>query len=197
MKLYSRNDTEDFFHDIIAKILPKLNKSDIRPAFQKTKQPNMAGRNFISNGDESNNGLVGFTNTDDFCYFNIEFERNNDNESEVLADGKVFICRRINLIVYLYGNNSPNNALLVKALMRSLHIQNELNRNGYYQISEGVITPLNEEINGEWWERHDVAIEFECLIELEPEKENISQSAIGYNTGEADPVIVVDNKRRV
>lgn len=196
MKLLTRETTEDFFHDIIAKILPHMQKSDIRPAFQKTKQPNPAGRNYISNGDDSNNGLLGFTNTDNFCYFKIDFDKNSSHEAEVDVYGNVTIVRLIDLTVYLYGKASANNALLVKSLMRSTYIQDTLNSNGYYLTSEGYITPLDENINGEWWERNDVNIQFECRVEIDVDSKDLPQDVVGYNEGTAIPKLIVDGKER-
>lgn len=196
MNLMTRQQTEDFFHDVISKMLPKIEKSNIRPAFQKTKQPNMAGKNYISQGDDINNGLEGFTNTDDFAYFRVIFDERNENEAEVTLDNNVSIVRKVDLTVYLYGDNSANNALIIKALLRAIHIQDYLISHGYYQVTEGNITPMFEDIHGEWWERNDITIQFEYRVEIEPNRDEQNVIATGYNQGLPAPKTVVDGEER-
>lgn len=179
MRIQTREQTEDFFHDVIAKILPQMKKSDIRPAFQKTKQPLAAGTNHITQSGEFE-GLDPFSNTDNFIYFFVNMN-NNLGESEVMQDNTTSIIRNINVIVYCYGNNSSNIALKIKAMMRSIPIQQMLNFNGYYLGDEGEITPLNEDINGEWWERNDLELNFTCRVDFTSEAEDIPVIALDDN----------------
>lgn len=171
MKLQSREETEDFFHDVIADILTDIDKSNIRPAYQKTKQPLPAGSNFVSQNGLAN-GIMPYENTTDFVYFYVKMDDGNDLESEVSADNHTEFIRQINVIVYCYGENSSNNALKLKALMRSQHIQFKLNYNGYYQLEEDNISNTFEDIHGEWWERNDVIMHFTCKAEFDYEPED-------------------------
>lgn len=166
MRLQTREETEDFFHDIIADILTDIDKSNIRPAYQKTKQPQPAGMNFVSQNGLAN-GIMPYENTSDFVYFYVKMDDDNELESEVSAENRTEFIRVVNVRVYCYGENSANNALKLKALVRSQHIQFKLNYNGYYQLGEGTISPMFEDINGEWWERTDVDLQFTCKAEFE------------------------------
>lgn len=195
MNMMTRGQTEDFFHDVISLMVPSIDKSNIRPAFQKTKQPNMAGKNYISYGDDINNGLEGFSNTDDFIYFRVNFDTIENNQSEVTPEDKVSIVRDVELTVYIYGDNAANNALRIKSLLRSQKIVDYLNRHGYYQTSEGYITPLFEEINEEWWERSDLSVHFGCSVEINPD-DRPNDWALGYNKGLPVPSIVVNGEKR-
>ena len=148
MRIQSRIQIEDFVHDVIALALPHIAKSDIRPAYQKTKQAIPAGRNKITQSGEAD-GLAGYTNEDNFIYFYVDTTVDEYAESEVTQDNDVSLIRVIPVTVYCYGADSASNALMLKALLRSVQVQHFMNFNGYYQYSEGRITPLMEDINGE------------------------------------------------
>lgn len=189
MRIQTRIETEDFFHDIIARIVPYIDKSNIRPAYQKTKQPLPAGSNYISQ-DGKNNGLNPFSNLSNFIYFYVN-PNNNSEEPEVTEDNRVSIIRHINMIIYCYGQDSANIALRIKAFMRSIPVQNELNYNGYYLEDDGEITSLHEDINGEWWERNDLELNFTCRVNFETEPKDVPVIAL-----EDNKTIVVDGEVR-
>lgn len=192
MRIQSRRETEDFFHDIIAYTLPHIDKSNIRPAYQKTKKPIPAGGNFISQ-DGKGNGLVPFTNEDNFVYFWVDMnDPSNNDESEVSEDNKVTYIRNIRLIVYCYGEDSSNNALRVKSLVRSIKVQHLLNFNGYYQLNDGSITSMFEDINGEWWERNDLEMHFTCRVDFRHDPEDEPVIALGDS-----PKVIVDGGERL
>ncbi|MEG1565326.1 MAG: hypothetical protein RR342_01110 [Bacilli bacterium] len=183
IEIQNKVQTEDFMHDLIALLLPHINKSDIRPAFQTTKKNNPTGRNFISQNGETS-GLVGFTNTDNFIYFKVVCDPNNDSQSEVEADDTASFIRTIELTVYIYGEQSQNNALILKSLMRTTRAQSYINLNGYYQLNEGDIKYVPEDINGEWWDRYDVTFHFNTRVVITPANEDRVETAIGYESGD-------------
>lgn len=189
MRLQSRIETEDFIHDVIAMCVPYIDKSNIRPAFQKTKQPLPAGSNYISQ-DGKTNGLDPFDNKSNFIYFYVN-QNDGSDESEVTLENDVSITRYIKVTVYCYGSQSANNALRIKALMRSQQVQQFLNYNGYYQEEEGTITQLNEDINGEWWERNDLELNFNCSVEFETGPEDVPVIADSDNK-----TVIVDGRIR-
>lgn len=192
--IQTKEQIEDFMHDVIANILPHIEKSNIRPAFQKTKRNNPAGANVISQSGEID-GLRGFTNKDNFIYFRVLENPQSNTESEVEPDDTTSFIEHIELTVYIYGEKAQRNALLLKALMRTTRVQDYLNLNGYYQLDEGDITPLSENNNGEWWDRTDVKFNFtrKVVIEVEPEDEiTIAKS---YNKGVL-PEVIVDGGNR-
>jgi hypothetical protein len=76
--------------DIIAMILPDIDKSNIRPAYQKTKQPQPTGMNYVSQ-DGKSNGIMSFGNTDNFVYFYVRPDVNSEAESEVSADNQMLL----------------------------------------------------------------------------------------------------------
>jgi len=191
----TREQTEDFFHDVIALMLPGIQKSNIRPAFQKTKRNNPVAENYISQ-DGIGSGLKGFDNKSDFVYFRVRQDNGNDQEPEIDAGDNATFLQEIELTVYIYGVHSQTNAVILKSLMRTNRIQTYLNGNGYYQTEEDSITPLTEEINGEWWDRVDVTFHFMCKIEIVNALEDSIEIAKGYNTGLPTPNIILDGKER-
>lgn len=196
MKIKRIEEIEDFMHDVISTILPHIQKSDIRPAFSLSKQPAPAGRNFVSQGSDINNALIGFTNMNDFIYFRVRFDERSNEESEVAEDGSVSIVRIAELIVYCYGPESANNAFKLKGLMRSIPVQEYLNKHEVYQLTEGQITPLEEEINEEWWERYDVSFNFTFRIEFEQDKDLLPRFSQGLSKGKKTPELVIDGIKR-
>lgn len=191
MKIQSRIQVEDFVHDVIAMALPNIDKSDIRPAYQKTKQPIPAGRNFLTQDGEEN-GLVGYTNEDEFVYFYVDTSLPEENSSEVTADNKVTIIRNYPVTVYCYGKNSSTNAVILKALLRSIHIQHYMNFNDYYLYTEGTITPIMDNYNGEWYERNDVTFVLTSKADIETEKEDAPVLSNG-----ADITVIIDGEERL
>lgn len=171
--------------------LPHIAKSDIRPAYQKTKQAIPAGRNKITQSGETD-GLAGYTNEDNFIYFYVDTTVDEYSESEVTQNNDVSLIRVIPVTVYCYGADSASNALMLKALLRSIQIQHFMNFNGYYQYSEGRITPLMEDINGEWWERNDVTFTLTNKVDLETEKEDRP-----VLSSDADITVYVDGGKRL
>lgn len=189
MKLRNRIETEDFFHDVIALILPHIEKSNIRPAFQKTKKNNPAGANYISQSGITD-GLVGFTNTDDFIYFKVIENATDGTHVEVNVDDSATYINEIELTVYIYGNKAQENALLLRSLIRTERISNYLNSNGYYQTEQENTRPISEIINGEWWDRTDVTLNFTCRIDLPVIICNQIPTAESYNTGNYPDIII-------
>lgn len=187
--IQTKEQIEDFMHDVIANILPHIDKSNIRPAFQKTKRNNPAGANIVSQSGEVD-GLVGFTNTDNFIYFKVLENPQNNDESEVEPDDTTSFIEVIELTVYIYGEKAQRNALLLKALMRTTRVQDYLNLNGYYQLNEGDVNPLSENINGEWWDRTDVTFYFTRKVVIEVKPEDAIAIAKEYNSGVLPEVII-------
>ena len=70
-------------------------------------------------------------------------------------------------------------------------MQQFLNYNGYYQEEEGTITQLNEDINGEWWERNDLELNFNCSVEFDTEPEDVPVIADSDNK-----TVIVDGRVR-
>lgn len=188
MQLQTKEQVEDFMHDVIAMILTRIDKSNIRPAFQKTSKNNPAGKNYISQ-DGLTNGLEGFTNLDNFIYFKVlDYD---EYTSEVEPDDSTTVIKPIELTVYIYGDEAQQNALLLTSLIKTSRVQNYLNLNGYYQLEGNRITPIQEIINGQWWDRFDVVLRFNCRIDLPVKKEDQIEFAKNYNDGNI-PRILID-----
>ena len=190
----TREQTEDFFHDVIALILPSIDKSNIRPAFQKTKRATPAAQNYISQ-EGIGSGLRGFDNKSDFIYFRVKQDAGNASEPEVDAEDNTSFIQEVELTVYIYGVHSQTNAVILKSLMRTSRVQTYLNSNGYFQAEEGSINPISEDINGEWWDRVDVTFNFQCKVEILTALQDTVRIAKSFNTGLNTPIIVDGEKR--
>lgn len=163
LSMKSREYYEDSIHDIIAKCLPRMDKSNIRPAYLKTKLNNPFAVNSMDKSDSMKDGTNAVRNKTNIVYFWWHFDP-LDMLSTYVGDSVESIIP-FRLTITCYGDESMNNAIRLKAFFRSpetlfgiLNMQAVLG-------SEPRLTTFPEEINGEWWERTDVDIAFNVLVD--------------------------------
>lgn len=154
-KLRSRETYEDFFHDIICEMLPKFNRSNIRPTYQKNG--GKAVNNVIIDGNVV--AVEGFSKSSNVIYLTVIFD-DNTLDAFTHPDGSVDVTRWFDLKLNVYGDQSQEVALILKSLFRQDQIIMTLENNGIVLDSTGNINQLNEIINGEVWERRDLTIRF-------------------------------------
>lgn len=189
----SREWYEDSIQSILCKCLPKVHPSNIRPAYLKTKLTNPFAVNRMDAHDPMKDGVKAARNTTDIIYFWWHFDPLDLLSTEVSDDVSTVIPFK--LTVTCYGANSMQNAIRVKAFFRipdvltmMLNMQSVLN-------GEPRLTTFPEEINGEWWERTDVEINWNTLIDDFDDGEDAGAGSIGIGTGyttATDGTIVVE-----
>lgn len=176
VKMRTRSQYEDIVHDLICRILPKFPPEDIHPAYQFKRS--YAGKNVVSltPGDD---GVTGYTNEDNFMFFAVKFD--------VLSflpyideEGAADTTRVIEVTCNVYGESSANVALLIQSLILDHDAQSYLHSFGLHTFDEYSwnITQVNEQINGEYWERHDVSFKLcECTDLVVPYFAELAETA--------------------
>lgn len=189
-KLRTQEEYEDIFQEALKQILPNVKPSDIRPAFNKDGG-NIVAKNFIGKPEDNMDGLVGFTNRDQFVYFRVTFDDATDEigQAEVHPDDTVEINRPVKLYVYNYGDGCMDMALYEKGLMRSNTISTYLNNLGIYLLNESGLIPVTEYVNSVPWTRCDITFVFNEIVKLNSIKE------IGFAV-DADEEVIVDGNVR-
>lgn len=154
-KLRPREVYEDFFHDIICKMLPKFKRSNIRPTYQKNG--GKALNNIVVDGGVV--GAEGFQKGSNIIYLTVIFDTDTF-ESFTYEDGSVDVTRGLSLKLNIYGDQSQEVALILFSLFRQNQFLMEFESNNIALSSIGDITQFIEPINGEFWERRDLTIKF-------------------------------------
>lgn len=163
-KMRTRQEYEDIIHDLICRMLPKFPPEDIKPAYQFNRT--YSGKNAIALTPEDD-GIMGYTNVDNFMFFVVKFDPLTF-QPYADAEGNMDTNRVIEVTCSVYGESSANVALLINSLLLGSDAQLFMQGYGlhtYDDFSWG-ITQINEEINGEYWERHDVTFKLIESIDL-------------------------------
>lgn len=160
----TRRQYEDIIHDLICRILPKFPPQDIRPAYQSNRD--YASKNSISL-DPADDGITGYSNEDNFMYFVVKFDPLT-SMPYIDEEGNANVTRVIDVTCSVYGESSANVALLINTLVLGPDAQSFLQQYGLHTYNEmgWSINQINEEINGEYWERHDVSFKLSESIDL-------------------------------
>ena len=164
----SREWYEDSIHSLIKACLPDVAPSNIRPAYQKTKQNNPMGVNHMDAFDPMKDGIDSAQNKTDIVYFWWHFDPLDllSTSVETSEDG-VTISSLIpfRLTISCYGKNSMPNAIRLKAYFRTPDLLNSMLQLNSVLNSEPTLTTFPEEINEEWWERTDLDLSFMTLVD--------------------------------
>lgn len=164
VKMRTRLEYEDIVHALICRILPKFPPEDIHPAYQFNRS--YAGKNNISltPGDD---GIAGYTNQDNFMFFTVKFDVLSFLPY-IDAEGSSDTNRVVEITCNVYGESSANVALLIHSQILGSDAQAFLHSHGLHTYDEYSwnITQVNEQINGEYWERHDVSFKLCESIDL-------------------------------
>lgn len=185
--IWTREQYEDFFHTIISSMLPELDKRLIRPSYQSVG--GLAAKNTIN--QQYNDGVSGFTYKDDFIYFRVDFEGYKESFT---GYGNPTIQRFVDVSISFYGENSALYCLKVISLIRISAIIDMLEKNGLYLYNTDTPSATHENINNEWWERHDFKITFnENLVIEEPESfKTLSADEVALNPGDINVIVKED-----
>lgn len=164
VKMRTRSQYEDIVHDLICRMLPKFPPQDIKPAYQADRS--YLGKNDISLSP-ADDGITGYTNIDNFMFFNIKFD-SVLTQPFVDIDGSADLSRIIEVQCSVYGQSSNNVALLIYSLLMGYDAQAFMHSYGLHTYDElgWNIIQVNEEINGQFWERHDVIFKLTESIDL-------------------------------
>lgn len=154
---------EDSIHSIIGKCLPKLDKSNIRPAYQKTRMTNPFAVNRMDKNDAMKDGVTAIDYSADIVYFWLHFDPLDFLSTEVLADGVSTIVP-FKITITCYGSNSMVNVIKLRTFLRTPEILNSVLNMDSVFTSEPRVTTFSEEINSEWYERNDLDISLATRI---------------------------------
>lgn len=163
LNMKTREFYEDSIHDIISMILLNVEKSNIRPSYQKTKLANPFATNRMDAFDSMKDGVDAARNFTDIVYFWWHFDALDLLSTEVKSDGVTAVIP-FRLTISVYGSNSMPNAIKLKAFFRTPDVFNSILNLNSVITSEPTLTTAPEEINEEWWERTDLDIKFETMI---------------------------------
>lgn len=167
----TRRQYEDIIHDFICRILPKFPPEDIRPAYQPVTS--YTGKNMVSL-NPADDGITGYSNVDNFMYFVVKFD-NVTALPYIDEDGSADTTRILEVTCTVYGESSANVALLLDTLILGPDAQAFLHQYGLHTYNESSwsVSQMNEEINGQYWERHDVSFRLmesiDLVVPYEPE----------------------------
>lgn len=158
---------EDSIQSIICLCLPKVPKSNIRPAYQKTKLNNPFAVNHMDKSDPMKDGVKAVQNETDIIYFWLHFDPLDILATEVeINDAGSFIDTVIpfKLTITCYGADSMMNGIRLKAVARTPNVLNAFLNLDFVMTSEPQLSSFSEEFNEEWWERTDVDLDFSARI---------------------------------
>lgn len=170
----AREYYEDIFQEMLSQMLPKFDRTAIRPSFQS--EGGYAAKNEIN--DNFDDGISGFSNIDNVIYFRVKFNPGITN-SEIAKDGAISVLNIIDLIINVYGKNSSSIALEIYSKLFADDIKFFLNSNGIFLMTiPGSIDEFREVINRQIWERHDLTIRYNVEEEIENYAKNVKTEGI-------------------
>lgn len=158
-----------------------MQPSNIRPAYNKTKLTNPFAVNKMSAHDPMKDGVTAARNTTDIIYFWWHFDPLDFLATEVTDDITTVIPFK--LTVTCYGARSMENAIRLKAFFKTPGVLMTMLNMRSVLSSEPSLTTFPEEINGEWWERTDVEVNWNTLIDDLDDNNNAANGSIGIGTG--------------
>lgn len=154
---------EDFFQEMLARMLPKVKRNNIRPSYL-----NDVG--FASHTEEDVDYTTttnGITADDTLIYFKVYFDPDYI-EAFKQENGRLFQNRFLRLKVEIYGAKRTQIGLLLRGLIRADYIMDYLNSQGMYLYTEGNIDPdVKEFMHGQWYKRYDLEWTFNECMELD------------------------------
>ena len=177
----TREQLEDSIQLVLRKCLPNMPPSNIRPAYQKTKLNNPMAVNVVDATNSLKDGLRAVENTDDIVYFWLHFDPLDLLSTEV--GDTVSSVIPFKLTVYCYGSHSLLMAIKIKAFMRTPDVLTQMLGMQAALSGEPILTTFSEEVNGEWWERNDVEIGMDVLIDDFVGGEEAALGSLGDGTG--------------
>lgn len=172
---------EDSIQSVLCRCLPKMPPSNIRPAYNKTLLTNPFATNHMDARDSMKDGVRAARNTTDIIYFWWHFDPLDYLSTEV--NDTVSAVVLFKLTVTCYGENSMTNAMRIRAFLRTDGILSEMLQMQSVLWKEPTLTSFPEEINGQWWERTDVDISIQTLIDDFDFGEEAALGELGYGTG--------------
>lgn len=182
LSMKSREWYEDTIQSILWECLPQLPKSNIRPAYLKSKSVNPFAKNYVDAEDSMKDGVKSIKNTDNFVYFWLHFDSLDMRSTEV-SDGNISTIVPFHLTVSVYGRDSLPIAVRIRAFMRTEGILYRMLGMNATLDSDPSITTLTEDVLGEWWERNDIEIVMNVLIDSFVDDGKAAQFSLGEGTG--------------
>jgi hypothetical protein len=168
-------ELENLFQNLVASILGVDPDSDVRVEYMDTGSP-------------------GFTQTDDVCFVHVDYEStpyfvtetkysalNNTQVNQLSAR-----TNNVQLLLTFYGPNGLDRAHFIKDVIRYQENHDILALQGVFLIAEAYKPVHFHEIwpdQSGWWERSDLRLHFNCLVER-----NVAVTAI-----EDVPLVVEHN----
>lgn len=177
----SREWYESSIHNILCKCLPKIEPSNIRPAYNKSKLTNAFATNYVSGTNEMKNGIESVTNTRTFIYYWLHFDSLDSLTTEVSDDISAVLPMR--LTVSIYGKDSFPLAARLRAFMRTEGVLFKMFNMQAVLDSDPSIDTFPEEIQGQWWERNDVTIRINVLVDDFVGGKEAAQFSLGEGKG--------------
>ena len=154
---------EDSIHSIISRCLPRLEKSNIRPAYTKTRLTNPFAVNRMDKNDAMKDGVTAVDYAADIVYFWLHFDPMDFLSTEVMAD-VVSTIVPFKITITCYGKNSMTNVIKLRSFFRTPEILNVMLNMDSVFTTEPRVTTFSEEINSEWYERSDLDINLSTMI---------------------------------
>ena len=157
----SRQQLEDCIQRLVCDLLPKMNKQDIRPAYQ---QQDNAGKDILN--ENSEHAYRGFTPNDNFIYITVSIGTNTVLTS-VDRQGNVQTGFEVVSNFCFYGNQSSQLSLCLFNLLDIPYALDYLESHKLYTLKKDEeIAEMHEIINEQWYERHEFSVRFilpECI----------------------------------
>lgn len=157
-RIKKREEVEDIFQAVLCKLVPQISPKNIRPAYQ---QQDYAGQNQYEDGLQTYNG---FTPNDNFIYFTAHF--NTQPIQPTVENGRTYAQRGFYLKLSVYGPDSASIAVIITNLMYSNPVREYLQKYGFYISTIDDITEMHELFGEQWYERDDVNIYYNEIIEI-------------------------------
>ena len=159
----TQREIEDIIQESICRMLPKFNRTKIRPAYQNDADE---GFNFYTEDDTHT--IAPFGCEDNFIYFQTVFNTSENQTTYIAQDGATDITRYIDVTIDIYGEDCQSYGLIISSLIKSEYIQVYLNSQGLYLVGDEVTsTHLHEIIQNEWWQRQNIKITLSENVKIE------------------------------
>lgn len=172
---------EDSIQTILCECLPQLPKSNIRPAYSKSKLINPFAKNHVDGSDSMKDGMHKIKNTDNVVYFWLHFDPLDLLSTEISDTVSAVIPFR--LTISCYGIDSMPIAIRLKAFMRTEGVLYRMLGMNATLSHEPTLTTFEEELQGEWWERTDVDIGMNVLVDDFFEGDKAAAGVLGIGEG--------------
>lgn len=175
---------EDFFQEMLAMMLPSVNRRNIRPSYSNT----IAFASIVDEKPDYTTETNGIDADDTLIYFKVIYD-NEAIESFVHQDGTIQQQRFLNLKVEIYGKKRQQIGIILNALIRADYILHYLNYNGMWLYNTGNGNgDAHEFMHGQWYERYDIEWTFNECLEIDVPKLPTTAKEANVTVVEDEPI---------